>query len=76
MTNSFDDATPQALAGLDALLSGHENNWWDSFYKNRAKPCPFFGTAPDENLPKWVNLEARALKPGGSFGLACFTPEG
>ena len=30
------------LTDLDALLAGHENDWWDAFYGNRAKPCPFF----------------------------------
>ena len=69
MTNSFDHATPQALAELDALLSGHENDWWDSFYQNRAKPCPFFGTAPDESLAKWI--DEGSIRPGRALDLGC-----
>ena len=50
MPTAYDHLTEDALAELDDLLAGHPQDWWDSFYEDRAKPCPFFGRAPDGNL--------------------------
>ncbi|MDD5335223.1 MAG: class I SAM-dependent methyltransferase [Rhodoferax sp.] len=69
MTNDFDNAKGEALAELDALLAGHENSWWDSFYDNRAKPCPFFGTFPDESLANWI--DEGLVRPGRALDLGC-----
>jgi SAM-dependent methyltransferase len=69
MTSGFDDPTAAALARLDALLADHENEWWDSFYENRAKPCPFFGTSPDESLAKWI--DEGLVRPGRALDLGC-----
>lgn len=69
MTIDFDNATAETLAELDALLAGHENGWWDSFYDNRAKLCPFFGTFPDESLAKWI-VEGM-VHPGRAIDLGC-----
>lgn len=65
----FDNATEETLAGLDALLAGHASAWWDAFYDNRAKPCPFFGTFPDESLAKWV--DEGLVRPGKALDLGC-----
>ncbi len=35
---------------LDQLLDPRGDEWWNSFYKDRAKPCPFFVEWPDEGL--------------------------
>ena len=67
--------TPVELAALDALLVAPGSRWWDSFYQDRARPCPFFVQSPDESLAQWVeqgligpgraiDLVVDALKPG------------
>jgi SAM-dependent methyltransferase len=59
----------KTLAELDAMLTGRENQWWDSFYENRARPCPFFGPSPDESLAKWI--AAGLIRPGKAIDLGC-----
>jgi 2-polyprenyl-3-methyl-5-hydroxy-6-metoxy-1,4-benzoquinol methylase len=54
MTNHRAQHSEKELLELDARLSGRGGEWWDSFYANRAKPIPFFGTSPDESLHEWV----------------------
>jgi len=54
MANEFIYADDDVLAMLDALLASRGSDWWDGFYDDRAKPCPFFIDAPDENLAQWV----------------------
>ena len=61
--------TENELAELDALLVAHESRWWDSFYEDRSKPCPFFGTSPDGSLVEWVH-EGLVL-PGRASELGC-----
>jgi len=61
--------TDDSLAKLDALLAGTESQRWDAFYADRAKPCPFFGTAPDESLVEWVSRGLVA--PGKAIDLGC-----
>jgi SAM-dependent methyltransferase len=56
-------------AELDALLTGQGNDRWDAFYANRAKPCPFFVTSPDESLAGWVG-DGR-VRPGRAIDLGC-----
>ena len=46
-----------------------ESPWWDSFYADRAKPCPFFVDAPDESLFEWVN--GGLIRPGRALDLGC-----
>jgi SAM-dependent methyltransferase len=60
---------PRSLAELDALLADTESQRWDGFYADRAKPCPFFGTAPDESLVEWVT--EGQLVPGKAIDLGC-----
>lgn len=57
------------LARLDALRVVPASPWWDRFYADRARPCPFFVAAPDENLAEWVR--DGTLKPGRAIDLGC-----
>lgn len=66
------DCTPRSdgdLAALDALVVGRENDWWDTFYANRAKPCPFFVASPDESLASWVR--DGLVRSGRALDLGC-----
>ena len=57
------------LVTLDALLAGRESDWWNGFYEDRAKPCPFFVASPDESLAQWV--DDKLLNPGKALDLGC-----
>lgn len=70
MPRDFDRLTERELAALDALLVAHESPWWDSFYADRAKPCPFFVTSPDESLARWVRDEG-LIRPGRAIEFGC-----
>ena len=37
------------LAKHDGLLVTHESLWWDSFYEDGGKPCPFGPTSTLSN---------------------------
>jgi len=69
MPNDFDGLTQAELADLDVSLRAHGGAWWDTFYEDRAKPCPFFGTCPDESLVKWVC--DGLIRPGRAIDLGC-----
>ena len=69
MTSQFDDLTEAALCELDASLATQTSQRWDAFYQDRAKPCVFFGTAPDESLAAWV--QSGVLRPGRAIDLGC-----
>jgi len=58
-----------ALAALDARLAVSEHGKWQSFYVDRARPCPFFGLAPDENLDEWIR--EGLVAPGRALDLGC-----
>ncbi len=58
-----------ALAELDARLSARDDGKWQGFYVDRAKPVPFFGLAPDENLHAWVR--GGEVTPGPALDLGC-----
>ncbi len=51
---------------LDEFL-GSRDGFWDGFYADRAKPCPFFVDAPDESLVEWCG----GLAPGRALDLGC-----
>ena len=57
------------LAALDASLADQGDDRWNAFYGNRARPCPFFVTAPDESLAGWV--DDGLIRPGRAIDLGC-----
>jgi len=65
ISNSIDEE----LTRLDVLLAGRANDWWDSFYENRAKPCAFFSASPDESLANWI--DEGLIGPGRAVELGC-----
>ena len=67
-TPDFDTIVPQDAARLDALLAPRDIAW-DSFYADRAKPCPFFVAFPDESLAEWVG--SGRIAPGRALDLGC-----
>ncbi len=54
--------TDDTLTLLDELLADRGGQWWNGFFRDRDKPCPFFVDWPDENLVQWFD-EGR-LSPG------------
>ncbi|TDM08868.1 MAG: class I SAM-dependent methyltransferase [Ideonella sp. MAG2] len=58
------------LQALDALFADHQDQWWDGFYTQRAKPVPFFVPAPDESLVAWLG-EGRLGQGGSAIDLGC-----
>jgi SAM-dependent methyltransferase len=54
---------------LDAVLAGQDSRRWDSFFRDRAKPCPFFIEYPDESLAQWI--EERRIPVGRVLDLGC-----
>lgn len=46
------------------------SGWWDGFYRDRARPVPFFRDVPDESLVAW---HAEGLMParGRALDLGC-----
>lgn len=68
----FDDLSEKELAALDALLAARDRPWWNEFYQDRAKPCPFFVASPDESLAQWVGEgsipSCRAVELGCGHG--------
>ena len=57
------------LSKLDAMLAARESPWWDLFYQDRAKPCPFFTASPCESLAEWVG--DGLIPPGRALDLGC-----
>jgi SAM-dependent methyltransferase len=62
MPDGFIYTPDDTLRLLDRLLTERGGAWWDGFFADRAKPCPFFVEAPDENLVEWV--DAGRIAPG------------
>jgi cyclopropane fatty-acyl-phospholipid synthase-like methyltransferase len=69
MANEFIYADEDVLSMLDTLLAGRESDWWNRFYEDRTKPCPFFVESPDESLAHWVN--EKLVRPGRAVDLGC-----
>jgi cyclopropane fatty-acyl-phospholipid synthase-like methyltransferase len=69
MQKSFDDLSERELSDLDAMLAARESPWRDSFYRDRAKPCPFFSASPCESLAECVN--DGLIRPGRALDLGC-----
>ena len=69
MAIDFDRMTEGHRTKLDAIVLAQQSPWWDSFYEDRTKPCPFFGTSPDESLAEWVS--DGLIQPGRAVDLGC-----
>ena len=69
MPIDYANLSAQELTALDAALAGHERDWWDSFYEDKAKPCPFFVAPPDESLVTFVRNGR--IPPGRALDLGC-----
>jgi SAM-dependent methyltransferase len=55
------------LRALDSLLAPSDR--WNSFYSDRARPCPFFVSAPCESLSAWI--DEGLVRPGRAIDLGC-----
>jgi SAM-dependent methyltransferase len=69
MARDYECITERESAALDALLAADSSLWWDAFYQDRAKPCPFFAPLPDESLAQW--LREGSMRPGRAVDLGC-----
>lgn len=54
---------------LDTLLDVRQGPWWDDFFTDRDKSCPFFIQAPDENLVEF--FETGQFTPGKVLEIGC-----
>lgn len=72
MRDQFIYTTDDTLRMLDALLADRGDGWWNGFFSDRAKPCPFFVEWPDENLVEWFDegrlVPGRVLELGSGQG--------
>lgn len=69
MEEQFVYGTDDVLELLDSLFADKGNSWWDSFFADRSKTCPFFVDAPDENLVEW--LDRGLIGTGRALELGC-----
>ena len=62
---------------LDDVLAESGDVWWNEFFADRAKPCPFFVNVPDENLVAWFDegelawFDQGELEAGRVLELGC-----
>ncbi len=69
MASEFIYSEDDVLAMLDRLLANRGSGWWDGFYADRAKPCPFFVESPDESLAEWIG--SGLISRGTALDLGC-----
>jgi len=69
MRDDFIYNETDVLSMLDDLLADNGSAWWDSFFVERSRPCPFFVDAPDENLVEW--LDEGLIPTGHALELGC-----
>jgi SAM-dependent methyltransferase len=69
MSDDFSRMPERELAELDGLLGREDGHWWNGFYQDRAKPCPFFVASPCESLAEWVR--EGTIRPGRAIDLGC-----
>jgi 2-polyprenyl-3-methyl-5-hydroxy-6-metoxy-1,4-benzoquinol methylase len=67
--DQFIYTSDDVLRMLDALLTRRGDAWWNEFFADRGKPCPFFTEWPDENLVAWFG--EGLLAPGRVLELGC-----
>lgn len=65
----FVGSNTDLLTLLDRLLEPRQSKWWDEFFADRNKKCPFFIEWPDENLVEWISKEL--IHPGRVLELGC-----
>jgi SAM-dependent methyltransferase len=68
LSSQFDRLGTDLSANLDQVELA-ERLRWQSFYADRTRPCPFFGSEPDENLVEWV--ESGRLERGLALDIGC-----
>jgi SAM-dependent methyltransferase len=69
MSDAFSRMTERELAELDVMFGRGNGAWWNGFYQDRAKPCPFFVASPDESLVQWTR--DGTVRPGRAIDLGC-----
>ena len=69
MSTDFINVNDEELVKLDTLFASRASDWWNGFYEDRAKPCPFFVESPDESLVQWV--DDGLVLPGKALDLGC-----
>lgn len=69
MIADFARLTEPERCNLDALLDSRAGIWWDKFYSDRSKPCPFFVRHPDESLAQYVY--DGLIQPGRAIDMGC-----
>src|SRR4029077_13829991 len=69
MRDDFIYSAEDVLRLLDDLAAAREAGWWNEFFEDRARPCPFFVEWPDESLATW--LGDGLISPGRALELGC-----
>jgi SAM-dependent methyltransferase len=69
MPDSFDHLTESERRDLDEALAAPSVAWWDDFYQDRSRRCPFFVTHPDESLAQW--MAEGLIRPGHAIDIGC-----
>lgn len=69
MTSDFSNLTESERRNWDGTLDPRGGSWWDTFYSDRAKPCPFFLSHPDECLAEYI--DAGRIGQGRAIDMGC-----
>jgi SAM-dependent methyltransferase len=70
MADQFIRTNEDLLKLLDTLLAEtSDRGWWDGFFADRSRRCPFLVDWPDENLAEWFG--EGLLAPGRVLELGC-----
>ena len=69
MPGQLSDDTDDVLRMLGELLVDRGGAWWNGFFSDRSKSCPFFVEWPDENLVEW--FDEGLLTPEHVLELGC-----
>jgi SAM-dependent methyltransferase len=69
MTRDFEHLSEPERRELDTLLAPRGGSWWDNFYSDRSKTCPFFVPHPDESLAQFI--EEGLIHPGRAIDVGC-----
>jgi SAM-dependent methyltransferase len=69
MGERFIYTTDDVLDMLDDLVARTGGAWWDEFFADTSRLCPFFTDRPDESLAGWFG--SGLLTPGRVLELGC-----